>query len=137
VAISGNNVQPMDPYAEQLASLPQIPRRRVAGDGTEPGGTAGAKDPETESDDQQAPARKTLLDASDTDAFRTVDQLAKSQDRLRRNRYAIDLYHTWLDNNVQMGFARLNKIPNQSMWVAKLAPGHQPGDRRCSPGQSR
>jgi hypothetical protein len=120
----------MDPLAEQLASVPQIPRKRMAGDGTEPGGSAGQSkkiqggvSPDDQPDVEQMPAMGSLEDASDTVAFQTIDQLCKSQDRLRRNRYAIDLYHTWLDNNVQMGFARLNKIPNQSIWVAKLAPG--------------
>lgn len=123
MAIQGNGVQALDPLSEQLASVPQIPRRRTAGDGTEPEGGAGQSAQQEPPLAPDEPQHGTLVDASDTDAFRTVDQLTKSQDRLRRNRYAIDLYHTWLDSNVQMGFARLNKVPNQSVWVAKLAPG--------------
>lgn len=122
MAISGNGVLTPDPLSEQLASAPQLPRKRAVGDGTEPGGSAGQNE-ETEPEQQDVPANGTLEDASDADAFRTVDQLTKSQDRLRRNRYAIDMYHTWLDSNVSMGFARLNKVPNQSVWIAKLAPG--------------
>jgi hypothetical protein len=115
VTIAGNGVIPLDPFSERLASVPQIPRRTIQGDGTEPRGA------EPSDETEQQPALPTLVDASDIDAFRTVDQLAKSQDRLRRNRYAIDLYHTWLDSNVQFG--RLDKIPNQNVWIAKLAPG--------------
>ena len=123
MAIQGNGVGTLDPQAEHLASFPAAPRRRIAGDGTEPGGNAGGK-PVTDApaDDAAEPQpQATLVDASDVDAFRTVDQLTKSQDRLRRNRHAIDTYHTWLDSNVPFG--RLDKVPNQNVWTAKLAPG--------------
>ena len=127
MAIQGNAVQPMDPYTETLASLPQVQRKRTTGDGSEPSaspvGSASAMGAPG-ANDAQAPGqgqRPTLEHASDQDAFRTIDQLAKSQDRLRRNRYAIDLYHSWLDANVHHG--RLEKLPNQHAWIAKLPPG--------------
>lgn len=121
MAIQGNGVNVLDPFSEQLASLPQVPRRNVAGDGTQPGNDQPKAEQQPEEGALQAPPAKTLEDASDQDAFRTIDQLAKSQDRLRRNRYAIDCYHSWLDSNIQFG--RLDKVPNQNVWVAKLAPG--------------
>lgn len=132
MAIPGNGTIPMDPFAEALASVPQVQRKRTAGDGTEPGGTAGqsknitaqtAQTLETSAatEGQEAPSIPTLEDASDPQAFLTIDQLSKSQDRLRRNRWAIDQYHSWLDANV--AFGKLDKVPNQNVWVAKLPPG--------------
>lgn len=116
MAIQGNGTVAMDPYTETLASVPMQARRKSTGDGAEPGGGPVAP-PETE----PAPQAPTLLDASAQDCFRTIDALCKSQDRLRRNRWAIDSYHSWLDSNIQFG--RLDKIPNQNIWIAKLAPG--------------
>lgn len=119
MAIQGGAVIPMSPYAERLASVPQIPRAHTTGDGTEPGGGQSQQLGAGPQENPQAPP--TLLDASVMDQFRTIDQLARSQDRLRKNRFAIDQYHSWLDANVQFG--RLDKIPNQNIWLAKLAPG--------------
>lgn len=111
----------MSPYNEELASVPQIPRKRTAGDGTEPEGSAQTLETSAETEAPEGQSTPTIIDADDAVAFLTVDQLAKSQDRLRRNRFAIDTYHGWLDDNVQFG--RLDKIPNQSVWIAKLPPG--------------
>ena len=119
--ITGNGVGVMDPYNETLAQLPPAQRKRTSGDGTEPDGSAGRAPAQDPSADQQQPQVATLLDASDGDAFRTIDQLTKSQDRLRRNRWAIDTYHGWLDDNIQ--FSYLDKVPNQNVWRARLAPG--------------
>ena len=114
MAIQGNTVQTMDPVSEMEATLPAVARKRTAGDGTEPKGPGESASPEQ-------PETGTLETASDQDTFRVIDQLARSQERLRLNRYAVDLYHTWLDANVQFG--RLEKIPSQNKWIAKLAPG--------------
>lgn len=119
MAIQGNQVQTMDPVSEMEATLPAVPRRIVAGDGTEPKGT-GAPAADLGAEPEQ-PQGQTLETAGDQDVFRTLDMLSRSQERLRLNRYAIDLYHTWLDANVQFG--RLEKIPSQNKWIAKLAPG--------------
>jgi hypothetical protein len=125
LAIPGNGVTTLSGVDELLASLPEVGGRRKPGDGTEPGANAG-QSPGTAPgtppvDDQAATIGKTLEDADPQTQFKTVDMLCRSQDRLRRNRWAIDLYHSWLDNNIPFG--RLDKMPNQNAWVAKLAPG--------------
>lgn len=124
MAIPGNGVTTLSGVDELLASLPQVSRRHTTGDGTEPGATSGqSTDPagiEDASSDQPT-IGKTLEDADPATQFRTIDQLGKSQDRLRRNRWAIDLYHSWLDNNIPFG--RLDRITREGAWVAKLAPG--------------
>ena len=131
MAITGNGVTAMDPYNQRLASIPQIPRRNTAGDGTEPGGSGGMpqnpQQPGQTADDQAlsdgilAPVGKTLKDATPDVVFRTVEQLVRSQDTVARNRWAIDTHF----RRVRMGvpFSRLEKIPNQSVWVAKLPNG--------------
>src|SRR5262245_2601419 len=123
MAIPGNSVAVMDPFAQALASFPSVPRK-ITGDGVQPGATpkpAQSVDPGVDPGAEPAQQIKTLDQAQPADQYKTIDALVKSQDRLRKNRYAIDLYHTWLDENVQFGY--LDKIPNQNVWIAKLAPG--------------
>src|SRR5689334_24008560 len=120
MAIQGNAVVPMSPQDELLASFRDVTRKRTAGDGTEPVGPS-TNTLEQSGAVEQQPSYPTIADADDQQAFRAIDQLCKSQDRLRKNRYAIDLYHSWLDANV--AFGRLDKVPNQNVWIAKLPPG--------------
>lgn len=105
----------MGGFGERLASLPAVPRDRAPGDGTEP--TNGE---EEQSGIAQPPA-KTLADADDATKFKTVDALIRSQERLARNRWAIDTHFRRIRAGVP--FSRLEKIPNQSVWVAKLPNG--------------
>ncbi len=132
MAITGNPpVQPMGPYDERLASFAQVPRKKTPGDGTEPGGSGGLVKPQPQvpqtaderasSDGILAPAGKTLKDATPDIKFRTVEQLIRSQDPLARNRWAIDTHFRRVRGGVP--FSRLEKIPNQSVWVAKLPNG--------------
>lgn len=123
MAIPGNPVQFLSPLQQQMASLPEIPRVPT-NDGVLPGSTiAGNKlalvpdDPEAE----QAPTRPTLQDADPATKYQTIEQLVRSQDRLARNRWAIDTHFNRLRAGVP--FSRLDKIPNQSIWVAKLPSG--------------
>ena len=122
MAINGGTVQAMDPLTEAISSLPMIPLVRPTGDGTEPKGPAG---PPTAvagaAQPPQAAPPPTLEQADAQTQFRTIDWLARSQDRFRLNRNAIDLYHGWLDSNIPFG--RIEKIPSQNKWIAKLAPG--------------
>jgi hypothetical protein len=125
MAILGNQPQALSPVDELLASLPTVGGRRIPTDGTQPGSSRGqpsdqqpGQDPGT---DEQNPIGPTLEDADDQTAFRVIDQLGRSQDRLRRNRWAIDLYHGWLDDNIRFG--RLQRNQAQGSWVAKLPPG--------------
>lgn len=106
--------QAMGPFNERLSSVPMIPLPDKTGDGTTP-------PPAVSGVEDQATARPTLLDADDKTAFQTIEQLVRSQDRLARNRWAIDTFHTWIDSGVSFG--RLDKQPNQNIWVAKLPPG--------------
>jgi hypothetical protein len=128
MAIQGNGIGVMEPYDERLASLPQVARKNTAGDGTEPGGSAGLvpSQPQTADDRMAAdgilaPVGKTLKDATPDVKFRTVEQLIRSQDPLARNRWAIDTHFRRVRAGVP--FSRLEKIPNQSTWVAKLPNG--------------
>lgn len=110
----------MSPLQEQLSSFPMLTTLRGAGDGVTPApspdkpGTALTTQPE-----QAAVA--TIESVDDQTAYQVVEQLVRSQDRLVRNRWAIDTYHTWLDAGVSFG--RLDKKPNQHIWEAKLPPG--------------
>lgn len=110
----------MTPFQERISSIPMIPRSNTTGDGTSP---IPPKDRVAPGEDEgmsfERPA--TLEHSDDQTTFRAIDQLARSQDRLARNRWAIDTYHTWIDAGV--AFGRLDKQPNQNIWVAKLPPG--------------
>lgn len=134
MAIAGNNVQVMSPFQERLASLPEIPRPRAAvGDGSEPQQASAKPNPQqpngTQTADEKAssqiapPPGKTLQDPelSETVKFQTVEQLMRSQDALARNRWAIDTHFRRIRSGVP--FSRLEKIPNQSVWVQKLPTG--------------
>lgn len=135
MAIQGNTTQSMSPLDEELASLLDVTKRRSPGDGTEPGGTgqvpkggADAQDIAPQTADEKAatpahiaPVVATLEDADRLTKFKTLDQLVRSQDRLARNRWAIDLHYDSIRSGVS--FSRLEKIPNQSVWVRKLPNG--------------
>ncbi len=134
MAIAGGGVTTPGPYNERLMSLPPNVRKTTAGDGTEPGGGAQsgnvqakpAQQPQT-ADEQaaQPPAfpktGRTLKDAEPKIKFLAIEQLIRSQDPLARSRYQIDTYHRRVRRGVPFG--RLEKIPNQSVWVAKLPNG--------------
>src|SRR3990167_4073050 len=124
MAITGNPVTPMDAYAEALASVGEVAKKRGAasGDGTEPGETR--KTPRRLPDAQPSrfsPVGVTLEDVGPQIRFKTIDALVRSQDRLAKNRFAIDTHYDRLFRGVP--FSRLEKIPNQSIWVAKLPNG--------------
>ena len=117
MAVLGNPPTiPGDPRMD----LPMIPRRGVQGDGTEPIGQQGTDG------DEGTPQQPTLATASDTLTFQAIDMLVRSQDRIARNRFAIDLHHRRADDGI---LGRLYKIPNQNIWEAKLPPGMS---RECS-----
>lgn len=105
----------MGPYEEKLASLPSVPRSHLAGDGIQPGQT-----PPAQEQPEQAPAA-TLQSADPATKFRTLDALVRSQDRMTKNDYAIDTHFRRIRQGVP--FTRLDKIPNQAMWVARLPNG--------------
>lgn len=114
----------MSPYGQRLASLPDLGVTHPAGDGVEPGGggQSGQKsNGQPEQSQIPAPSGATLDKAKPDVKFKVVDQLLRSQDRLSRNRYAIDTYFGWIRDGVQFG--RLEKQPNQNIWVAKLPNG--------------
>lgn len=120
MAIQGNGVQSMSPFEQQLNANLIVPRKGIAGDGTEP--TKGGSAMPTTDDEPIAPTGpNTLENADDTTTFRTIDMLVRSQDRLAINRWAIDTYYTWLDAGIPFGV--LEKEPNQNLWIAKLPPG--------------
>ena len=105
----------MGPFNQRLASLPAVPRGHLAGDGTEPGDTSQSQ-PST-----ITPPGMTLEHASAPVKFKAVDALVRSQDRMTRNDYAVDTHFRRVRAGVP--FSRLDKIPNQSIWVAKLPNG--------------
>lgn len=117
MAITGGTVTAPSADQELLQSLPDLTRRKNAGDGTEPSGTAG----QSASDQSEPDAPKTLLDAKPDELFKTVEQLVRSQDRLAKNRWAIDIHF----DSIRCGipFSRLEKIPNVSQWVQKFPSG--------------
>jgi len=115
VAIKGGAVSVMGPYHEQLASLPAVPRGHLtSGDGSEPQGADGSS--------RIAPPSAVTLQTADTPTkFKAVDALVRSQDRMTKNDYAIDTHFRRVRDGIP--FSRLDKIPNQSIWVAKLPNG--------------
>lgn len=128
MAIQGGVVKTMSPFEQRLASLPDLGVPHPAGDGIQPGNgvSAPAKPPLATADERALndgilPPGKTLDKATPEIKFKVVDQLLRSQDRLSRNRYAIDTYFGWIRDGVQFG--RLEKIPNQNIFVAKLPNG--------------
>lgn len=121
MAIPGNQVGVMGPWNERLASLPQVPRKVAQGDGSEPqAGNAVATQSQTSVPAEQ-PQAPTLKDAEPKDKFQTIEQLVRSQDTIARNRWAIDTHFRRIRSGVP--FSRLEKIPNQSIWVQKLPMG--------------
>lgn len=118
----------MSPFNERLSSVPMIPRNKDTDDGVtpmpvpqRPGSTAPVSQAPGADPAMSFAQAQTLETSDDQTTFRCIDQLVRSQDRLARNRWAIDTYFTWIDAGV--AFGRLDKIPNQNMWVAKLPPG--------------
>jgi len=63
-----------------------------------------------------------MLEADDATLFRTVHNLVLRQERLARNRLALDTHWT----RIRQGFAwsRLAKVENQDVWRAELPPGN-------------
>lgn len=123
MAIQGGTVQTMGPYNERLASLPDIPRRVTTGDGTEPRDPKAAQpqDDRALADGILAPSTANLQTAEPAIKFQTVEQLVRSQDRLARNRWNIDRFFRGIRSGIPYG--RLEKIPNQSIWVCKYPNG--------------
>lgn len=115
MAIQGNPTTGMDPVAQALASFPDVTAPHPANDGSQwSASDAGMASP-------FAAMTKTLKDADAKLLFRAVDGLVRSQDRLASNRYAIDTYFRWVRQGIPFG--RLEKIPNQAIWVSKLPNG--------------
>lgn len=115
MAIAGNQVQTMDPLAEAMASLPQVdPTHQTQGDGRQPQANA-EQQPDEEGD---AP---TLATASDAEVFNTTEALVRSQDPLATNRWNIDTHYSRLRSGIPFG--RLEKVPNQNVWQARLPNG--------------
>ena len=145
MAILGNSTAGMSGLAQDLASLDEYPKKRGAagGDGTEPksaGGTALAKRKTadlTEGEDASpfGPDWPTLADVMPRLRFQTIDQLVRSQDRLARNRWNIDQAHDWCYRGIPYG--RLEKIPNQSLWVSKLPNGMTKESPAATPNKAR
>lgn len=123
MAISGGTVKTISPLDQRLAALPDLGVAHPAGDGTQPGGgqSNGQAPPPDNAQSQMAPIGQTIADAQPDIKFKVVDQLLRSQDRLSRNRWAIDTYYGWIRDGILFG--RLDKIPNQNSWVAKLPNG--------------
>lgn len=119
--ITGNSVQSLSPWEQRLAATLPIPRKGIAGDGTEPTNTNPQNPPSTDDQGQDPNQPSTLENVDDVTCFLAIDQLVRSQDRLALNRWAIDTYHTWIDAGIPFGV--LEKEPNQNLWVAKLPPG--------------
>jgi hypothetical protein len=113
---------PMGPLNEMLASVEEVPRSPT-GDGTTGTGVIKPR-PQTPSapeGKEAEPAQPTLMDAAPDVKHKTIDALVMSQNRISRNRWAIDTHF----NRIRAGtpFSRLDKIPNQSIWIAKLPNG--------------
>lgn len=101
----------MGPYEERLASLPAVPRRNLASDGSQPVGA-----------EEAPPAESATIQSASPDVkFKTVEALVRSQDRMTRNDWAVDTHFSRIRSGVP--FSRLEKISNQSIWVAKLPNG--------------
>lgn len=116
MAIQGNSTAGMDPFSEALASFPNVTAPRPNNDGGQY-----SNEEETQAPALFAKQGRTLKDADAKLLFRVVDGLVRSQDRLATNRYAIDTYFRWVRQGVPFG--RLEKIPNQAQWIAKLPSG--------------
>lgn len=130
MAIEGNVVTTMSPFDQDLASYPMLPRKITSGDGTEGADNKGTLT-DGMAEEQQV---KTLENADPGTAYRTIDQLVRSQDVLATSRWAIDNYHSWIDQNIP--FARLEKIPNQNIWVSKLPPGSSKESSTATPNHA-
>ncbi len=131
MAIPGGQVTTLGGFQEQLASFPDVTKRKNLGDGTEPGGTGQAPQQPGGGPvpaDDQTPASEilqnvgpTLRDVEPNVKHTVNEQLWRSQDRLGKNRWAIDVHFRRIRSNIP--FARLDKIPNQGIWVAKVPNG--------------
>lgn len=133
MSIQGNGVTFPAGLNAQLMALPMVPRREMTSDGTEPtdgkpvqpvqGMQLSGVDLGDGDEQQAAPQQPTLETCSDKLAFQTADLLVRSQDRLARNRWAIDQYHRAVDDNYPFGRLVFSKQPNQSLWEYKTPPG--------------
>ena len=148
MAIPGGQVTAPSPEAEFLGSFMDAGnKRRQPGDGTEPGGTGsqghvGRVASPTQTPDELAtqdqsgltPDGPTLMDATPDQLFKTIEQLVRSQDRLARNRWAIDLHY----DSIRCGipFSRLEKIPNINQWVQKFPSGFNKQSFAATPNKA-
>lgn len=133
MAIQGNPVTFPAGLTARLEALPVVPRRETFGDGSEPQSNGSNGKPPVPMGDPNQPApydengvqppKPTLENCDDKLAFQTVDLLVRSQDRIARNRWAIDLYHRAVDENYPFGRLLFYKQPNQSVWEYKTPPG--------------
>lgn len=115
MAITGNSTAGMTPFDQSLAAIPNVTAPRPVNDGEQWSGT------DAKPSSALAPVGQTLKGKDRVLKFKAIDGLVRSQDRLATNRYAISTYFRW----VRQGnpFGRLEKIPNQSIWVARQPPG--------------
>ena len=152
MAITGNPATGMDPLAQDLAGVGEYPKKRGAagGDGAEPKssmammkrgpmGLMGMETADAEGEPQASPFGgadwPTLVEATPQLRFRTIDQLVRSQDRLGKNRWNIDQAMDWCYRGIPFG--RLEKIPNQSLWVSKLPNGMTKESPAATPNKAR
>src|SRR5690348_10466613 len=143
MAITGNPPVGMDPLAQAMAGLGEYPKKRgyAGGDQAEPtSSTALVKRDATAMDTAEVSPFggadwPTLDQVSPQLRFRTIDQLVRSQDRLARNRWNIDQAHDWTYRGIPYG--RLEKIPNQSLWVSKLPNGMTKESPAATPNKAR
>lgn len=121
MAIQGNVVTGLGPVDELFAAVPQIPLKKTpADDGIVSTGKEGAVARATP--EEEGPSYPTLDTVTDPQTkYQVVDGLARSQDKIVQNRWAIDLYHRRVRSNIP--FSYLEKVPNQAVWVAKLPYG--------------
>lgn len=106
-------------------SLPDLTRKRSPSDGIESSGSLVRMQqlPAAPQDEQEPqPATPTLATITDPKLlYKCVDGLARSQDRMVTNRWAIDLYARRTRANIP--FVYLEKIPNQATWVCRMPDG--------------
>lgn len=115
MAIPGNPVTVPGEFQQQLQMVPGVPRAHA---------TLADEEPPlhlVQSDESAGPP--TLETCSAQDAYQALDKLVTGQDRLARNRWAIDLYHRAVDDNFP--FARLvySKTPNQAVYEYRQPAG--------------
>lgn len=129
MAIQGNPVVGLSPEGQALAAWPDVTRRKSSVDGMESSGHAmeraqldGLNPTADENGVYGDPQLPTLATVNDPQLiFRTIDGLARGQERMVSNRWAIDLYCRRTRANIP--FSYLEKLPNVAQYVAKLPNG--------------